>query len=254
MIGIGHSLDEDAIMYQGYNGSSACELGEDDIDAIERLYPDDFSEVTDITYDTPVQEDIWWTYSFVPTTNGYPHISTKWYYYQEEITKAPPAGVWYHLDGFDGESYCQVKGYYPGIRVALDVTDANGDHDSLVKYISIFESKKGLKDDFKELRRDHSYELQANSPNPFNPSTCISYSLATESKVTLSIFNALGERVRILESALKPKGAYSIVWESKDDRGSQVSAGIYIYRIEAIPTSEKDRNPFIASRKMLLAK
>ena len=98
------------------------------------------------------------------------------------------------------------------------------------------------------------FRLSSNLPNPFNPTTTISYSLASESQVTLSIYNVLGERIRTLESTLKPKGAYSVVWDSQNDQGSLVSAGIYIYRIEAIPTSGENQNPFIDSKKMLLTK
>jgi hypothetical protein len=252
--GLAHSDDGQAVM-NAYFDADKMTLDDDDIAAVSWMYDTDFIEVG-ITYDEPVEEAEMWGYQAtgIPECEIYPHISIRWYYYQEEISKGPPAGVWFHLEGYDNYPYCVAQGNDPGIRIALAVEDANGDIDSLVEYVSITSSKKGPKNDSEELRINHSYELEANSPNPFNPTTCIRYSLASESKVTLSIFNTLGERVRTLESALKPKGAYSIVWDSKDDRGCQVSAGIYIYRIEAIPTFGEVRKPFFASRKMLLAK
>jgi flagellar hook assembly protein FlgD len=94
--------------------------------------------------------------------------------------------------------------------------------------------------------------IHQNSPNPFNPTTTINYSIASVSRVTLSIYNVLGEQIRSLESTVKQSGSYSVVWDSSDDRGNPVSSGIYIYRIDAIPVSQEDQKRFIDSKKMLL--
>lgn len=73
----------------------------------------------------------------------------------------------------------------------------------------------------------------SNYPNPFNPTTTISYSLPREGKISLSIYNIKGQLVKQLVSGSQPEGYYEIVWNGKDDTGKQVSSGIYYYRITA---------------------
>ena len=77
------------------------------------------------------------------------------------------------------------------------------------------------------------YKLNSNYPNPFNPTTTITYNLVEADIVLLSIYNIVGERVRILEKGIKTKGTHSIVWNGKDDHGNKVSAGIYFYELRA---------------------
>ncbi|NUN08888.1 MAG: T9SS type A sorting domain-containing protein [Ignavibacteriaceae bacterium] len=85
------------------------------------------------------------------------------------------------------------------------------------------------------------YELSQNHPNPFNPSTSISYSLPVESRVTLVIYSMSGEKVAELVNEVQPAGSYSVPFDA-----SRLSSGTYLYRITA--------NDFIQTRKMLLIK
>ncbi|MFC1898288.1 FlgD immunoglobulin-like domain containing protein [Candidatus Cloacimonadota bacterium] len=72
-----------------------------------------------------------------------------------------------------------------------------------------------------------------NYPNPFNPSTTISYNLPHEDQVTLSIYNIKGQLVKILVQGSQPEGYYEVVWNGNDEAGKHVSSGIYYYRINA---------------------
>lgn len=90
------------------------------------------------------------------------------------------------------------------------------------------------------------FELYANYPNPFNPATSIKYDLRENAKVTLKIYNSLGQEVRTLVNARQNAGQYTIQWDGKNNAGSAVSSGVYIYRIKA--------GDFIKSKKMLLLK
>ncbi len=90
------------------------------------------------------------------------------------------------------------------------------------------------------------YELQDNFPNPFNPTTTIRYDLKEPGKVTLKIYNILGQEVRTLVNKNEAAGFKSAVWDSKDNAGRMVSSGLYIYRIET--------GKFVKSRKMMLLK
>lgn len=72
-----------------------------------------------------------------------------------------------------------------------------------------------------------------NYPNPFNPSITIVYTLAEEGPLRLSVYNALGQLVRVLVEDVQALGSYELEWDSTDALGDQVGAGIYFYRLEA---------------------
>jgi hypothetical protein len=99
-----------------------------------------------------------------------------------------------------------------------------------------------------------TFSLQPNRPNPFNPTTSIGYSLAAESYVRLSVYNLLGERIRMLVQGRKGAGFYSVIWDSRDDQDHPAPAGMYIYRLEAIPVFLERHESFTASRKLILTK
>jgi hypothetical protein len=73
----------------------------------------------------------------------------------------------------------------------------------------------------------------SHSPNPFNPSARIVFELPRGGDVAIDIFSADGRRVRHLASGAYPAGRHEAVWSGRDDRGAQVSSGIYFYRLRA---------------------
>ena len=73
--------------------------------------------------------------------------------------------------------------------------------------------------------------LAPNVPNPFNPSTVISYRLATPGAVRLEIYNLLGQPVRTLVDQVQAAGAYRVRWDARDGRGAAVAAGVYLVRL-----------------------
>jgi hypothetical protein len=75
-----------------------------------------------------------------------------------------------------------------------------------------------------------SYELKQNFPNPFNPSTIIRYSIPERSTVRLTSFNTLGQMISEIVNERKEAGSYEHKFNA-----SQLSSGIYFYRIEAVP-------------------
>ena len=73
--------------------------------------------------------------------------------------------------------------------------------------------------------------LDPNFPNPFNASTQIAYRLATPGPVRLEIYNVLGQPVRTLVNQFQPAGFYQAPWDARDQRGSEVAAGVYLTRL-----------------------
>ncbi len=88
------------------------------------------------------------------------------------------------------------------------------------------------------------YDLFQNYPNPFNPTTLIRYDLPQSSLVRLTVHSVLGEKVRTLVDAVQAAGVHTVVWDAKDDRGNNVSSGVYFYHLET--------GNSVLSRKMML--
>lgn len=91
-----------------------------------------------------------------------------------------------------------------------------------------------------------TFALEANYPNPFNPSTLIRYQLPEAAQVRIAVFNVLGQRVRTLVATEQAAGRYEVVWNGLDDGQQATASGVYLYRMEA--------GPFIETRTMLLVK
>jgi len=91
-----------------------------------------------------------------------------------------------------------------------------------------------------------SYSLAQNYPNPFNPSTIINFNLKVDSKVTLKVFNILGQEVVQLVG-----GAMTAGYHQVDFNASKLNSGVYLYRLEAAGI---DGSTFSAVKKMMLTK
>lgn len=106
------------------------------------------------------------------------------------------------------------------------------DYDGTFEYSNIVEI---------DINSISEFTLNQNYPNPFNPSTKISFTLPQSTNVKLSVFNALGEKIAELMNEVKSAGTYDV-----DFNASELSSGIYLYRLEA--------GEFIQTRKMSLMK
>jgi hypothetical protein len=73
--------------------------------------------------------------------------------------------------------------------------------------------------------------LTGNYPNPFNPSTTITYSLPQNSAVNLNIFNAKGQLIKNLVNEYQSPGNYELIWDGTNTQGKAVSSGIYYYNL-----------------------
>ncbi len=80
--------------------------------------------------------------------------------------------------------------------------------------------------------RLNDFALLQNYPNPFNPSTTISYRLPENGRVSLKIYNVLGQEIRTLVNGTQSAGLQAVQWDGKDNHGQAVSSGVYFYRLE----------------------
>ena len=82
-----------------------------------------------------------------------------------------------------------------------------------------------------------AFKLEQNHPNPFNPSTTISYNIEQSGYVNLKVYDVMGRLVRTLvDNQYVSAGyetGYSVVWNGLDDHGQKASAGLYIYRLQS---------------------
>ena len=78
-----------------------------------------------------------------------------------------------------------------------------------------------------------SFRLVQNFPNPFNPTTTITFDLPRLTAVNLSVFNISGQKVTTLISSVLPAGTHSVSWDATDSRGRAVATGIYFYRLQS---------------------
>jgi len=78
-----------------------------------------------------------------------------------------------------------------------------------------------------------AFTLSQNQPNPFNPSTAISFALARRSHARLDIYDVNGSRVTTLVEGELEAGAHRVEWNGTDRRGGRVASGVYYYRLDA---------------------
>ena len=91
-----------------------------------------------------------------------------------------------------------------------------------------------------------AYTFYQNYPNPFNPTTTLSYELPKDSFVDVTIYDMLGNVVYNLVNTNQSSGYKSIQWDATNNQGEPVSAGVYLYKIQA--------GNFVDTKKMILVK
>jgi hypothetical protein len=155
--------------------------------------------------------------------------------------------VYYENDGSENFTKRTIDNT-PGNRQQLAVIDVDNDFDLDLFVINNFPFEviyyrndglaTGITDDA-TLGVPRNFYLWQNHPNPFNPSTTISYQLSVDSDVELTIYNITGQMVTILISEKQPAGNYEFRWDANN-----LSSGIYLYRLRA--------GSFIETKKLLL--
>ena len=125
-----------------------------------------------------------------------------------------------------------VATYDEADPVSTVKVDLNGDgiidHEVSVSthWIATSSQQESIAFDEKEIPSE--IRLDQNYPNPFNPSTQIRYAISEQTHVRLTVYNLIGQQIAILAEGSKTAGWHEVVFDA-----SQMSSGMYIYRLEA---------------------
>jgi endonuclease I len=93
---------------------------------------------------------------------------------------------------------------------------------------------------------ERRFALHQNAPNPFNPTTTVSFSLSRDAQVELLVHDVAGRLVASLAHGELPAGRHAVVWDGRDSRGLEAASGIYFYSLTVGDSHER--------RKMVLLK
>tara|TARA_B100001964_G_scaffold150860_1_gene166031 strand:- start:210 stop:1019 length:810 start_codon:yes stop_codon:yes gene_type:complete len=135
------------------------------------------------------------------------------------------------LDGYVSGDHIELRLWSMDMGVELKVSAELSD----MQYGNVMELSTGSATVLNEGAIVTSLELSQNYPNPFNPSTTISYNVETSGMVSLKIYDIMGRLVKTLINDYKSSGnqlGYNVVWDGKDNKGQQVSTGVYIYSLQ----------------------
>ena len=91
-----------------------------------------------------------------------------------------------------------------------------------------------------------SFQIHQNYPNPFNPVTTLQYDLPNDASVNITVYDMLGNVISELVNEVQNSGYKSIQWNATNNQGQPLSAGVYLYSIEA--------DEFRQTKKMILLK
>ena len=172
----------------------------------------------DIAWSDPVDEDF-----------AYHNV------YRADLASNDPAFVFQTIES----SYTDIVSEWGNYEYWVTAVDHNGNE-------SDQSSLAGIELSVEQEVLPEEFALGQNYPNPFNPSTQIRYALPEQSRVTITIYNMLGGKVRTLVNDFQDAGYRNILWNATNDHGSPVSAGMYIYTIKA--------GNFYQAKKMILLK
>ena len=89
------------------------------------------------------------------------------------------------------------------------------------------------------------FTVYKNYPNPFNPITSLSYNLPEDVFVNITIYDMMGRAVKTLLNSSQTAGYKSIQWNATNDKNEPVSAGLYLYLIQAGLFSESKKMIFV---------
>ena len=178
--------------------------------------------------------------------------ATDWGYYGYLWWLLDDLGTSYSAQGLGGQVIAVYPEYDLVIGAQSEIDWANYDTDShseLLNYrihdIALMFENLQLNND-NDVQSPSSFKLYSNYPNPFNPVTTLRYDLPEDGLVNITIYDMMGRVVKTLVNSSQIAGYKSIQWNATNDGNELVSAGLYLYTIQA--------GEFRQTRKMVLLK
>lgn len=128
--------------------------------------------------------------------------------------------------------YSFPEGSAQAILIKAEIVQLSLDY-GIITIFTSFSGGVDIEDDVETVPGAAAIVLKGNYPNPFNPVTLISFEVkeALHGVAVIKIFNLKGQLVRILAVKLNGKGSYEIQWDGRDEKGSTLSSGTYIYSL-----------------------
>ncbi len=163
-----------------------------------------------------------------------------------------PIGEWFEMPSWEGLHTIQTRGW-SDFSLKCEVTESDGNIDLDVHSVRVSSGSSNPKiaENYSDLTPDE-YALYTAYPNPFNPITNIKIDIPENSHIKLTVFDLSGRLVAELMNQNITAGTHKAIWNGKDNKGRQVSSGVYLYTIMA--TSNENGKYFSKSNKMVLLK
>ena len=192
-------------------------------------------------------------------------LSSEWIH-EATSTQAEPSWSWNWNGGYGYLWWLPDRGYLawglggqfivviPELNLVIGthsfLTDVPNNHVNVLagiiynQIVPLFDEVVGVEPI--SLKIPLEYSLFSNYPNPFNPITSLHYDLPEDGLVNITVYDMMGRIVKTLVNSSQTAGYKSIKWNATNDRNEPVSAGLYLYTIQA--------GEFRQTKKMVLLK
>lgn len=163
-------------------------------------------------------------YEIQPANNSGLNATIRFYYDESELNGIPEGTltIFQSQTGADN-SWVGIGGT---VNTAENYVELSGVND--FAYLTMAGTGAPLPVEEESSSLPAAFELSQNFPNPFNPSTRITFALAEQSMVNLTVYNVLGQKVAVLVNSVKEAGYHQVDFDA-----ANLSAGVYLYRLTA---------------------
>ena len=139
------------------------------------------------------------------------------------------------VDLLEGENVLlfKVANDYGDYALSVALVDMDNDGDTVPGIWWSVEPFEVAVEEGAAWTRPKDFVLKPNDPNPFNASTDIRYALPRGSRIELTVYDLLGQRIRTLVEGMQPAGWHTARWDGRDEVGQSVASGLYLYTLRA---------------------